>query len=221
MGNNGDKEYRRKSLAAKLWIALQRVRMYAILILMLAAIISTAFIIRSCKGNTLTAYTNSKIDITPIQITAMKEIGEWEFLSIEDEELIDTTRKGLFKDDELIRIYYGTLRLGIDMNDTDKTWLRREGDTLTVTLPQIVLLDDDFIDEARTQSFFETGKWSDKDRDAMYHRAYAQMKARCLTKKNIENAKANASRQFQQMFKAMGVNNAKILFRNKQGDKED
>ena len=49
---------------------------------------------------------------TPTQITAMKEIGEWEFLVVHDEELVDTVRKGVFTDDSLIRIYYGTYALG-------------------------------------------------------------------------------------------------------------
>lgn len=221
MEGSSNMKYKKKDLGRTLWFSLRRMKMYALLILVLAAIISAAFIIRTCRNNTLTTYTNSKIGITPVQVAAIEEIGEWEFLSVEDEEMVDTTRKGFFKDDELIRIYYGTLRLGINMNEAEKNWVRRDGDTLIATLPQIVLLDNDFIDEARTQSFFETGKWSDKDRESMYRRAYTQMKERCLTAKNIENAKANASRQFHQMFKVMGVDNVKIQFNDKKRDKKD
>lgn len=217
MGNSGKGRLWGRRTGARLWLALMRVKVYAVLVLALAATISVAFIIRSCRDNSLTAYTNGKINITPVQITAMEEIGEWEFLSIEDEEMVDTTRKGFFSDDELMRIYYGTLRLGIDMSKTGKDWLKRDGDTFVVTLPQIVLFDEDFIDEARTQSFFETGKWSDKDREALYHRAYARMKERCLTKSNIESAKANAVRQFHQMFKAMGVGGVRIQFEEQAG----
>ena len=47
---------------------------------------------------------DQRIGITPTQIESMKAIGQWEFLSIADEELIDTVRNGFFKDDELIRI---------------------------------------------------------------------------------------------------------------------
>ena len=36
---------------------------------------------------------NSSIDVTPTQIESMKQIGEWEFLSISDEEMIDTLRR--------------------------------------------------------------------------------------------------------------------------------
>ena len=44
------------------------------------------------------------IDLTPEQITSLKDIGEWEFLSIADEEMVDTLRKGIFSDDQLVRI---------------------------------------------------------------------------------------------------------------------
>lgn len=187
-------------------------KMYLIFILILVAIIATAYIVRSCRGTTLTTYVDDKINATPTQILAMKEIGEWEFLSIEDEEMVDTVRKGFFKNDDLVRIYYGTLRLGIDLSEVKDDWIKRDGDTLTVTLPPIRLLDEDFIDEARTQPFFESGTWTDADREAMYRRAYTKMRERCLTKKNIESAKANASRQFYKMFKAMGVENVRIRF---------
>ena len=108
------------------------------------------------QGNEATVYVDDKIDITPTQVLAMKEIGEWEFLSIENEEMIDTVRKGFFKDDELIRIYYGTLRLGFDMSEAKADWIKADKDTLVITLPKIKLLDENFIDEARTKSFFES-----------------------------------------------------------------
>jgi len=212
MENNGNRRYGKRSLASKIWLAIARIKMYLIFILILATIIATAYIVRSCRGTQPSTYVNDKINATPTQILAMKEIGEWEFLSIEDEEMIDTVRKGFFTNDDLVRIYYGTLRLGIDMSKVKKDWIKRDGDTLTVTLPPISLLDEDFIDEARTQSFFESGTWTDADREAMYKRAYAKMKERCLTKKNIESAQTNASRQFYKMFKAMGVENVKIRF---------
>ena len=35
-----------------------------------------------------------------------------------------------------------------------------QGDTLQATLPKVTLLDKDFIDEAKTKSFYESGKWT-------------------------------------------------------------
>lgn len=189
-----------------------RIKLYTILTLVLVAIILFVYIIRSCRNNNVTVEVNDKIDITPTQVMEIKEIGEWEFLSIEDEEMIDTVRKRLLKDDELVRIYTGKLRLGIDLAEAKDDWVKLQGDTLHVTLPKVKLLDDDFIDEAKTQSFFESGTWDAKARDDMYYRAKAKMKARCLTKENIASAEDNALKQFFQMFKAMGFKNVEVRF---------
>lgn len=157
---------------------------------------------------------DQRIGITPTQITAMKQIGEWEFLSVADEELIDTLRAGFFTDDELIRIYYGTLRLGIDMRDVGEDWIQRDKDTIVVVLPPVKLLDEHFIDEARTQSFFESGKWTDSDRQAMYERARQRMKARALNSSNMKSAEENATRQFYQMLRSMGFDNVRVRVRH-------
>ncbi len=153
---------------------------------------------------------DKRIGITPTQIESMKTIGEWEFLSIADEELVDTVRNGFFKDDELIRIYYGTLRLGIDMKDAKDGWIKKDKDTIDVLLPPVKLLDERFIDEARTKSFFESGKWSDQDREMLYQRAYKRMKQRCMTKENIASAEQNATKQFYQMMRSMGFDNVRV-----------
>lgn len=109
------------------------------------------------KGNSVEVVTNDKIDITPTQIEQIRSIGQWEFLSISDEELIDTVRHGFFSDDELVRIYYGTLRLGLDLSEARPDWIVSSGDSITMKLPRIKLLDKRFIDEGRTRSFFESG----------------------------------------------------------------
>ena len=57
---------------------------------------------------------NDDIEISDAQITSIRNIGEWEFMSINDEEIVDTVRRGFFGDDQLARIYYGTVRLGIN-----------------------------------------------------------------------------------------------------------
>lgn len=199
-------------MAAGVLKNLGRLKFAVIAAIVLLAVISAAYLVRSCRNNSMTTVVNDKINITPTQVRAMKEIGEWEFLSIEDEEMIDTTRRKLFGTDELIRIYSGTLRLGIDLAEAKDDWLTVTGDTLTVTLPRVKLLDEDFIDEAKTQPFFETGTWNDAAREAMYQRAKEKMKRRCLTKENITSAKNNAEKQFFQMFKAMGFKFVVVRF---------
>lgn len=168
------------------------------------------------KDNHAELTTDRTIDITPAQIMAIREIGQWEFLAISDEEIVDTVNKGFFKDDELVRIYYGTLRLGIDLHKTKPQWIQPEGGALSVTLPPIELLDHQFIDEARTRSFYESGSWSNQAREALYRKAYDKMLARCMTQENIAIARENAIEQFTQLMRTMGFNHIRITFENGQ-----
>lgn len=164
------------------------------------------------KGDHIDFGTDTEIDPTPTQIVSIKAIGEWEFLAISAEELVDTVRKGLLTNDELARIYYGTLRLGVNMHQVSPGWIKTSKDSVTVRLPKIGLLDKDFIDEARTKSFYESGRWSAADREAMYKKAYRQMISHCLTKENLQVAQANGQQQFERMMQAMGYKHINIIF---------
>jgi len=166
------------------------------------------------EGDHFSFGTDEKIDVTPTQIMSIKAIGEWEFLSVSAEELVDTVRKGFFSDDQLARIYYGTLRLGIDMSQLEAGWIEASGDSVTLLLPQVGLLDAAFIDEARTKSFFESGKWSPEDKEAMYKKAYSLMKAHCLTKENLQAAEANGEEQMRNMMRSIGFKNVKITWKH-------
>lgn len=165
------------------------------------------------KDNRFELSKDDKIKITPTQIQSIRDIGQWEFLTINNEEIIDTVRHGFFGDAELVRIYYGTLRLGIDLQDAGEDFIVHQGDSIVVMLPPVKLLDHDFIDEARTKSFFEKGEWKAKDRDDLYQRAYQAMIDRCLTTPNIKSAERNGTRQFYQLMKSMGFEN--VIIRNK------
>lgn len=195
-------------------LRLLRIKLYAAIAIITIVIVSLAVIVYRCSGNDIRAEVDGSIGLTPTQILSMREIGQWEFLSIEDEELVDTVHKGFFSEKTLTRIYYGTLRLGFDMKSVRPDWLSRMADTLTVTLPSITLLDEDFIDETRTTAFYEAGTWTDKDRKDMYERARAKMMRRCLTAANIKSAEQNASRQVGQMFKSLGFSHVRIRFEN-------
>lgn len=164
------------------------------------------------KGTKVSVGHDDAINVTPSQIQAIKRIGEWESLSIDDEELVDTVRHGLFGDSELVRIYYGTLRLGVDLGEARDGWIQSRGDNLVVVLPAVKLLDEHFIDEARTRSFFEKGKWTSRDRAALYQRARERMKARCLTEANLASARRNATTQFRQLLRSMGYEHVSIQF---------
>lgn len=164
------------------------------------------------KNNTIELGVDDRIGDTPTQIESMRAIGEWEFLSVSNEELVDTVRKGLLSDDHLVRIYYGTLRLGINMHQARPHWLTVSGDTVTAVLPKVGLLDKNFIDEARTKSFYESGSWQESDREALYKKAYRMMLQRCMTPTNLKAAEENAEAQFRKMLLALGYKNVIIKF---------
>lgn len=186
--------------------------LYAVGIVLL--VILVGWIWRDVRNSRVEITADQRIDITPEQIQSIKAIGEWEFLSISDEEMVDTIRKGIFSDDHLVRIYYGTMRLGINLKQVESGWISTNGDTLNIMLPQIALLDKDFIDEARTKSFFESGSWSPKDREAMMRRAYQRMLQRGLTPQNLEAARVNGDAQVRQVMQGMGFKHVKIQYKD-------
>ena len=202
-----------KKVPAGVWLKLALV--------LIVVIIAVKLIVGVKKGltnnnTTLPEITkNEKIDITPTLIRSIEQIGEWSFLEIDDEEMVDTLRRGVFSKSELVRIYYGTLRIGFDLKETREGWLAMSGDTLVAKLPPVKLLDDNFIDEARTRSFIESGSWTHADREALYQRAATVMRKRCLTTSNIKSAQSNASRQFANLLRSMGYDNVSIRFEAK------
>lgn len=149
---------------------------------------------------------------TPMRIDAVRDIGQWEFLSIDDEEVIDTLRRRwLTSDDQLVRIYRGTLRLGIDFHQCADDWAMACGDTVKVRLPQVHLLDNLFIDEARVRTFYESGHWDAATRTDMLHRAEAAMRRRCLTPDNMRLARQSAHDQLTRFFQALGYRQVVFL----------
>ena len=185
-------------------------KLAGILVAAIVALAALWWLVSGISQSEVTLDVNQEIDLTPEQITSIEAIGEWELLAIANEELVDTTRKGFFKDDHLVRIYYGTVRLGINMKNVEPGWIQTGGDSIVVTLPQPGLLDKNFIDEARTKSFFETGKWSHQDRDKLYQKAYRQMLAHCLTPANLRSARENGEALFTKMMKSIGYERVSV-----------
>lgn len=193
-------------------VKLYRLRLIAAAVILVAVIVAIFLISRTVEDGHVGITHNKDIDITPVQIEQIRQIGQWEFLAISDEELVDTVRHGFFGDAELSRIYYGTLRLGIDLHETKDGWIEMDKDTVSVTLPPVRLLDENFLDEARTKSFYEEGEWSETDKEALTTRAQNMMKKRCLTDANIQSAEHNARQQFSQLLHAMGFKYTRIEF---------
>lgn len=189
---------------------------------LIVVVVAVFFIVRCAVHDTNVAVVHNKdIEPTPEQIEQIKDIGQWEFLSVSDEEIVDTVRYGFFGDDELSRIYYGTLRLGIDLSEAGSDWISTSkgkssdgsaeaADTVVVRLPKVKLLDERFVDEARTRTFYEDGKWSESDKAALTERARRAMLRRCLTQDNLDKAEKNAKEQFSMLMRSLGVKLVKV-----------
>lgn len=196
----------------KNFIRIYKVQIALFIAIAIAVIFVFVVLVRTVRSTEVAFVSDGRIDITPEQIESIRAIGEWEFLSVSDEEMVDTVRRGFFSDDRLARIYYGTMRLGIDMRELTSDRITVSGDTVTILVPPIRLLDDNFIDEARTRAFHESGRWSADDREAMYRRAAARMKQKGLTQENIRSAETNADVQLRDMMKAMGFATVVVRF---------
>lgn len=150
---------------------------------------------------------------TPEEVQSLRNIKQWEFLAVETEELIEHHEAHTMGDKHLVNIYRGTLRIGIDMQKAPDDWFTADS-TLSVTLrlPDVGLLDEKFIDEARTTTFHEQGSFSAQVKQNLYDQAANAMKTRTLTQENLAAAREAAEEQFTRIFTALGYSKVSISF---------
>ena len=80
------------------WLRLKRRIMTFLLVLIsVVVIVAVAYIIFSVKDSNIEVTDSTTVEITPSQIESIRAIGEWEFLTVNDEELVDTIDKGFFR----------------------------------------------------------------------------------------------------------------------------
>lgn len=185
----------------------------------------TAFIIRQIRtmaegeSSLLDVQHSVAIEQTPEEVRALRDIGQWEFMAINTEELVERHEAHTFGDKHLVKVFRGTLRLGIDMKQAPADWFTI--DTINVPagkraavlqLPDVTLLDTAFIDEARTTTFYEDGRFDAKAKQALYDEAAKAMKARALTEENITATRNAAKVQFTHIFQALGYDIVTVNF---------
>lgn len=180
---------------------------WVIIVLILLA----AFWLRGCRDSMLQkGVVNvgvkhaSSIDLTPQEVRAIKHIGQWEFLTIRTEELVEISEKGLLRDKQLARIYPGVLRIGVDLQRAPQDWFTARGDTAVLKVPRPALLDSNFIDETHVRAFYERGTWPAEAREQLYQKARSRMLERNLTAANLALARKNATAHFSRLFFALG-----------------
>lgn len=152
-------------------ILLKYKKTIGVLLLVVFTALMTLWLVQQCSN---VEFSKSENYVTDTRVDRIKAIGEWQFLTIHVEEMVDTqavVKRPLWFDGtkRLVRIYPATLRLGFDLQkDTRDGWIVTHGDTVSVTLPHTHLLDSRFIDEANARDVLEEGDWTHADRDGLY-----------------------------------------------------
>lgn len=189
------------------------------LTLALCVVVGVAFVAWRIKrltddGKPLVAIEHSTtIAQTPEEVRALRNIKQWEFLAVETEELIEHHEAHTLGDKHLVKIYRGTLRIGIDMQKAPDDWFSTDSTrNVTLRLPDVGLLDENFIDEARTTTFFEDGSFSAQVKQNLYNQAAEAMKSRTLTDANLAAARETAKEQFSRIFTSLGYRKVGINF---------
>lgn len=163
---------------------------------------------------------NEAIERTPEEIRVLKDIKQWECLSVETEELIERHEPHTFGDKHLVKVFKGRLSIGINMEKAADDWFTVDSTacatggrpSAVLHLPDVELLDEEFIDEARTTTFFEKGVFSPKVKQELYEEAARAMKARTLTPDNLEAARKAAEDQFVRIFQSLGFSPVAVEF---------
>lgn len=166
------------------------------------------------------SFSTSHTSTTATRIDKIKEIGEWEFLSIHTEEMVEAREtkehKYWFNEEkQLIRIYPATLHIGFDLKkDTKEGWIKANGDTIDVVLPHTHLLDERFVDEAASRSVIEDGSWMHKDRDMLLKKAEVLIKKKYLTSEKLQHTDTVAKQQVEQFLQSIGFKVINIKFQS-------
>lgn len=196
------------------WIVQHRKFMLFLCIVGIVAF--TALQVKQCTedGSPIISVKHSTaIAETPEEVRALRNIKQWEFVSVETEELIEHHEAHTLGDKHLVKVYRGTLRIGIDMQQATDEWFSVDSArNVTLRLPDVGLLDNNFIDEARTTTFHEDGTFSAQVKQALYDQAAEAMKKRTLTDENLAIAREKAEEQFTRIFTALGYNKVSISF---------
>ena len=167
--------------------------------------------------SSLTTEAEERIERTPAVVDSIRSIGQWELASVELSVDVDTIRKrwiGLVKD-EVKRRYTGRLSVGIDMTQLQDSCYAVSGDTITVTLPAVKLLDTNFIDESRTRTLIaDNEEFADNPqvKKAMLEKARRRLAAQGADSETVAECRQRAAAEVKERFSAIGYSTVVVVF---------
>ena len=159
-----------------------------------------------------------RVEQTAAVMDSIRSIGQWELAYIDTNVQVDTVARrwlGLVKD-KLQRRYYGRGSVGIDMRRLPEGGCVRKEDTVWVILPDVCLLDSNFIDESRTELVLSEDDDLEADKtmkQAMLERARQKMIDAALTPKVSSDARRLATDRMSERFRAIGYGKVVVEFK--------
>lgn len=187
----------------------------------IAALIAIAvayFCLHSCMEQSgIGTEEERRTEITPAVLDSIRSIGEWQLMTVPLTLEVDTMQKrwlGMVKD-KLRRSYSGTMSLGINLHKLQDEWHEVDGDTITLTMPDVCLLDSNFIDESKTRLILSESNSFESDpkvKGAMLRKARNRMISVGITSANLQNCRDQATKELEKRFKAIGYKGVKVKF---------
>lgn len=187
----------------------------------ISGLVVTAIVLVSvltCGGPTAQRTIEESFTATPTLLDSIKSIKQWQLVETEQVVEVDSSRSryaGMIHD-YIKRRYYGKLSIGIDMENVPENWYSSSHDSITVNLPDVILLDEKFIDESKTLlvQCNDKGFESDKRvRQKMYDKACYLMKQKALTERIRQQARKQADDELTRLLRQTGYKHIEVKFK--------
>ncbi len=147
---------------------------------------------------------DNRIEIGPTIITQLQGKKQWCFREIAMQETSEI--KGITG--SLLKRYYGTLRLGVELDSINENSVKFDeaNKTLHLKLPKIQILDENFIDESRTETLLENAwtKFNNKELKQCFNKAKEKMIKNNFTPRNIGLAEDQGISEVKRLVKSTG-----------------
>ncbi|MBO7141450.1 MAG: DUF4230 domain-containing protein [Prevotella sp.] len=150
-----------------------------------------------------------KMEKTATVLRSIENTNKWVFLTVEDEEVV--IKEHTFGN--VAKIYPSVYELGIEVDDSLKWFVIEEVDsskTAFLKLPAIKILNPNGIDATKVNNVY--GDADDAEKIAMQKEAEIKLKRRAMSPANIEVAKANAKKLFDNLFGILGCDRVDIVW---------
>lgn len=170
------------------------------------------------KDTGISTSQEERVEQTKAVMDSIRSIGQWELTYVDTNVQVDTVVKRWlgFVNDKLQRRYYGRLSVGMDMQKLPEDWCVRTKDTVRLMLPDICLLDSNFIDESRTVLVLSENDDIEADKSikkAMLERAKSKMIQTAVTPRVVSDARRLATDRMSERFRAIGYETVVVEFR--------